>query len=244
MRRLWMSEWKKLKRSKVISLCTIGGIIGLIIMGFSSMPIDVPNGLREAFILRFSFTVLPYGLLFFPLLTGVLAAFLCRFEHLAGGWRQLMSLPVKKPYVFIVKWLVMISLLGVSQLIFGAGVVAGAYVGPLNGHVEWQSLSVALVLSWLAVWPLAALQLLLSMAWKSFAASFAVNVMAVLPNILIVNSEDFGPFYPWAQPFLAMVFSADLPSFMADRTTLLLVVTVGFITCMAAGIGYTLRKAY
>lgn len=39
---------------------------------------------------------LTYALLFLPLITGVLASAICRYEHQAGGWKQLVSLPVTR----------------------------------------------------------------------------------------------------------------------------------------------------
>lgn len=57
---------------------------------------------------------------------------------------------------------------------------------------------------WVAVLPLAAVQLWVSSRWKSFGAALALNVCFTLPAIFAAQSAEFGPWYPWAQPMLAM----------------------------------------
>ncbi|WP_410489315.1 ABC transporter permease [Bacillus sp. DTU_2020_1000418_1_SI_GHA_SEK_038] len=81
-------------------------------------------------------------------------------------------------------------------------------IGQLKGYeaaIPWKIIAISVIGGWVACMPLAALQLFVSTAWSSFAAPLAINVIFTLPNILIVNSEKFGLYYPWAQPFLLMM---------------------------------------
>lgn len=76
---------------------------------------------------------------------------------------------------------------------------------PFPKEIIWKTLFGG----WLAIFPLVALQYWLSILCKSFAVPFAVNVFFTLPSILAANSERFGPYYPWAQPFLMMVVGTE-----------------------------------
>jgi lantibiotic transport system permease protein len=91
---------------------------------------------------------------------------------------------------------------------------------------------------------LVALQLWMSMIWKNFAVPFAINVIFTLPTILAVNSERFGPYYPWAQPFSMMYIDGGSESvFFVPWNQVLTVVGGSFILFFFAGFWYFQRKA-
>ncbi|HLR52542.1 MAG TPA: hypothetical protein VK072_06685 [Candidatus Avamphibacillus sp.] len=83
----------------------------------------------------------------------------------------------------------------------------------------------------------------MSLIWKNFAAPFAVNVIFTLPAILAVNSERFGPFYPWAQPFSMMYVDDGAEGvFFVPWDQLLTVVGGSFILFFFGGLIYFRRK--
>ena len=97
---------------------------------------------------------------------------------------------------------------------------------------------------WIATFPLVALQLWMSILFKSFAAPFAVNVIFTLPSILVVNSEKIAPFYPWVQPFSMMYIESDTDDvFFIPWEQLLTVVGGSFVLFFVAGLFYFQRKA-
>ncbi|GAA3318824.1 hypothetical protein GCM10020331_023200 [Ectobacillus funiculus] len=59
-----------------------------------------------------------HSLLLLPLIIGVLASFICRYEHLHGGWKQLLSLPVRREHVYLAKFIMIAVLIAVNQLLF------------------------------------------------------------------------------------------------------------------------------
>ena len=79
------------------------------------------------------------------------------------------------------------------------------------------------------------------------AAPLAVNVILTLPNILVVNSEDYAPYYPWAQPMLAMLPKGMGPSefgaFGLSAVALFGVILGSFAVFFAGGWLYFTRKA-
>lgn len=129
---------------------------------------------------------------------------ICRYEHREGGWKQLLALPVTRGKVFLSKYLLLLLLVFAMQLlylisIYLVGIIEGI-TDPFPMDIVWKTI----VGGWLATFPLIALQLWVSIAFKSFAAPFAINVIFTLPTVLVINSERFGPYYPWGQPFLMM----------------------------------------
>ncbi|MTD38705.1 ABC transporter permease subunit [Erwinia sp. CPCC 100877] len=186
---------------------------------------------------------LSYGLLLLPLLTGVFAAFICRYEHAAGGWKQLFTLPVTRTNIYFAKLIVLACLLLISQLLYLVGIfIVGKllrYTEPFPIEIIWK----AMFGGWLASLPLITLQLGLSMFFKSFVMPFALNVMCTLPAILIVNSERFGPYYPWNQPFLMMNIGGDQnTTFFIPWQQLILVVGGSFLLFFLASCVYINKK--
>lgn len=114
-----------------------------------------------------------------------------------------------------------------------------------RGAVPWPLLISSLLGGWFACLPLAALQLGVSQGWSSFGAPLALNVSLTLPNILVVNSATYGPYYPWAQPLLAMSpFGGEsFGAFVLPAQTLMLVVSVSLIVFLGGGLLYFQRKA-
>lgn len=110
--------------------------------------------------------------------------------------------------------------------------------------VPWDMIARSLFGSWVACLPLAALQMGVSVAWSNFAAPLALNVIFTLPNMLVANSAKYGPYYPWAQPALAMLpREADsFGAFNVPLESLFLVIAGSFVIFFAAGYAYFLRK--
>lgn len=234
------SEWFKFRHSKILFIILTVPLIG-IFLGLTN-PLseeDVNEWYLSLLIMNFT-----YALLFLPLLTGVLASVICRYEHQAGGWKQLLALPVTRGKVFAAKYMLLILLVLVIQLLFFASVyvvgIMRGFTDPFPMEIVWKSL----VGGWVATLPLVALQLWMSIMFKSFAAPFAINVILTLPTILVVNSERFGSFYPWAQPFLMMYIGGDTSDiFFVPWDQLLLVVGGSLILFFTLGYMYFQRKA-
>ena len=83
-----------------------------------------------------------------------------------------------------------------------------------------------------------------SVAWTSFAAPLAVNVIFTIPNMLIVNSESFGPYYPWAQPFLMMMPNSaeTFGALNVSPITLFAVIMGSLVLFLGIGFVYFIRR--
>lgn len=204
--RVIQSEWLKVRRSSVwvpvilaplltIAIGMMGASHGLLNHA-SSNPWDT----------YYSVVVMAYSLLLLPLLTGVLASLMCRFEHLSGGWKQTLAFPVPRTTFYFVKFLYVLVLVVMAQLLMMFGVIGTGLVAlHIAAPIPWQELTKSIFGGWLACIPLIALQLWVSTWWKSFGAPFALNIILTIPAVAVAHSVRFGPVYPWAQPMLAMI---------------------------------------
>ncbi|UOQ83695.1 ABC transporter permease [Gracilibacillus salinarum] len=238
---LLQTEWFKLQKSNILPILLVGPLVGLLIGLTANMGI---SGVPNEWHLTFMMMNLTYALLFLPLILGVLASVICRYEHQAGGWKQLLALPVTRGRVFVAKYLLLMLLVMIIQLLYlgslyAVGVIQG-FTDPFPIDILWKSIFGG----WVATLPLVALQLWMSIWFKSFAAPFAVNVVFTLPAILAVNSERFGPFYPWAQPFSMMYVGGSTNDvFFVPWDQLLTVVGGSFLLFFIGGYVYFNRKA-
>ena len=236
------SEWFKLRKSKIFGILLVGPLIGLG-AGIGANTAETAGVMNEWYMLLI-YMNLPYSILFLPLVTGVLASLVCRYEHQAGGWKQLLALPVTRGKVFAAKYALILLLVLLIQLfylaaIFGAGLYKGV-PDPFPAAIIWKSI----LGGWVATFPLVALQLWMSVWFKSFAAPFAVNVVFTLPSILAMNSEKVGPYYPWAQPFAMMYPAAGTGDiFFIPWGQLLTVIGGFFLLFYLGGYFYFQRKA-
>lgn len=187
---------------------------------------------------------LAYSLLFLPLISGVFASVICRYEHQAGGWKQLLALPVTRWQVFAAKYIMILLIILVMQILYLGVIYTVGILQNVTEPFPMQIVQKSIFGGWIATFPLVALQLWMSILFKSFAAPFAVNVIFTLPSILIINSEKIAPFYPWVQPFSMMYIESETDDvFFIPWEQLLTVVGGSFVLFFIAGLFYFQRKA-
>lgn len=186
-----------------------------------------------------------HAMLFLPVLSGIFAALICRYEHHDGGWKMLLSLPVTRLSVYLSKYVMIIGLLAAVQLTFLVMVLGMGLFQDVPGSIPWSLLLSSVFGGLVACLPLAALQLAISQGWSSFGAPLALNVSLTIPNMLIANSLTYGPYYPWVQPMLAMMPYGDdtFGAFNLPLDTLMMVVGGSFIVFFATGLLSFYRKA-
>lgn len=215
-------------------LVTGGGLVAVLMSSDGSIAaLDQWQGAYQV-------AVMQYAWLFYPLLAGVFAALICRVEHTGGGWKQVFSLPVRRSRVYLAKYLLLAALLALTSAVFALGFVGLGLLRGFTDAIPWAVIARSVVAGWFAVLPLAALQLWISSRWKSFGAALALNVCFTLPAIFAAQSSEFGPWYPWAQPLLAMLperaeISAGGPLQIAPQTFWLVIVG-GFVLALAGGL--------
>lgn len=238
---LLASERLKLARSPIWLLVLVSPLIALATGLLSSLDDVEPE---NRYMILQSAVYMMHAILLLPILTGIFASFVCRFEHNGGGWKSLLSLPVSRSGLYAAKFVVVALLLAATQLLTLAALIISVEFQGIEGGVDWGVAIPATASGWIACLPLAALQLWASIGWSSFAAPLAINVGFTLPNLLIVNSATYGPFYPWAQPSLAMLSSGsmDYGAFTLPLENILITVTGSFVIFLIGGLLHMKRK--
>jgi len=241
MKALLSTEWLKLRKTKIMPFVLLGPILVFLIA--FNVNVSAPEWTGMKYIYAFINANIAYGVLVLPLMSGILATLICRYEHQAGGWKQLFALPTTRGKVYIAKFTVVSIIVLVMQLLVLLAMLA---VGLIKQYGEPIPLDLLLRVSlggWAATLPLIALILWLSTLFHSLAAPFAVNVIFTIPNMLVLNSK-YAPFYPWSQPFLMMnVYSGEENGlFYAPLGQLSLVLGASFLLFAAIGFVYMQRK--
>ncbi|MDI6901632.1 MAG: ABC transporter permease [Anaerosomatales bacterium] len=228
MRALLKTEYLKLRKG--LSLAIVGAAPTLLLLATG----DYGGG--EGWEAVYYDAAFSYAWLFLPILSGVYAALVCRAEHLDGGWKHLLARPVRRWRVYAAKYVTVMSLVTLGHAVmFATALLIG-----LRSGLGWTSFPWGLFVrgylgSLIAVMPLAALQLAVSMRWKSFAGPLGLNVTLALPSLLAAQSPKYGPWYPWAQPVLAMVPSEGYLGLNVSVTTLVVIICGGFVLAFFGG---------
>ena len=234
--RVLHAELMKVRWPLTLLIVAVAPALALLMRG-------IPSG-QEGFEAYYMGVVVVYGWIFYPIVSGVMAALVCRTEHANGGWKQLLALPVRRANVYVAKYLIVVALLALSQVI----VVAGMWAVVTMSHysaVPWADTLMGMFSGWVAVLPLAALQLWASTRWRAFGGPLALNVVLTFPAIFAVQSEQFDTWYPWGLPVVGMMSSfSEIVSnqwVAFDSRTLFIVIVGGFVLWFAAGLTHFVR---
>ncbi|WP_195694696.1 ABC transporter permease [Priestia megaterium] len=202
---MYKIEWMKLKRQRLWIIMLFVPLVGCSLGAFnfsSSYDLLMKTGTNQWYQLWTQVTFF-YALFLFPILSGIYASFICRVDHLDGGWKQLLALPVSRKKVYIAKLGILMTMILITQIIL---VLIYLSIGNLIGLSDSLPLSfivLAMFNGWLASLPLASIQLWLSLRTKSFGIPLGLNIFfsfsSLAAMILKINF-----IYPWAQPSLAM----------------------------------------
>lgn len=134
-----------------------------------------------------------YGLLFFSIGIGLLAATAWRMEHRGTNWNLLLT-TTRRPIRLVLAKIVGIAIpVAFMQLVLVAGtLLSGTLVLDLDGEIPWQFVLVGAI-SVIAALPLIAVQSLLSLLLKSFAAPVAICLLGCVIGVATVTSYALRP---------------------------------------------------
>ncbi|KEO82463.1 ABC transporter permease [Tumebacillus flagellatus] len=204
-----VSEWMKVRKSSLWFLIPVGPLLGLLLGWLNVHTGEThPDAQGQAevhdWLWMYPQMLGTYAVLFLPLVAGVYASLLCRFEHLNGGWKQLLALPVSRSTLYLTKLVYLLGMLALTQFLWLAGVLIFGLCLQVEGSIPWTELGKSGFSGWLTLVPLAALQLWVATVWKNFGLPFALNVILAIPGMLLLNAEKYRVYYLWSQPYLGM----------------------------------------
>lgn len=241
MKAMLLTEWFKLRKTKIIPFILLGPALFFLI----ALMVDV-NELGQKnfkYIYASMNASLGYAAMFLPLMIGLLTTLICRYEHQAGGWKQLFALPTTRGRVYVAKFAIVSLIILLMQVLVLAALFAVGLIKQYGEPFPAKLVLSMLAGGWISTLPLIALMLWLSTWFHSLAAPFAVNVIFTVPNIMVLNSK-FAPYYPWSQPFLMMnVYGGEGNGlFYAPLNQLAIVIGSSFLLFFVIGYVYLQRK--
>ena len=142
------SEFLKLRKSAIWLLIFVSPALSFLV-GVGESVEDAPHKWE----LAITYMAFIHALLFLPLLTGVFSAFVCRYEHIGGGWKQLLAMPVSRGNVYIAKFLLVLGLIAITQLLFASGLILAGQLKGFEEAIPWKMIAVSLLGGWIACLP-------------------------------------------------------------------------------------------
>lgn len=148
-----------------------------------------------------------WAFLMLPLFVTLEAALLAGLEHADRQWKHLLALPLPRGAHYLAKLAALAALVGLAFLALVALVPVGGYALMLlkpefgiGGPPPWAFLLRSVALCYLASLLVVALQLWISVRWRSFTIAVSVGMSATVMGFLIGQSERYGHWYPWSMP--------------------------------------------
>lgn len=181
-------------------------------------------------------------ILMLPLFVTLETALVGGIEHTSSNWKHLFAQPIPRGAIYAGKIIAGLCLTLLSTLILWAGTVAMGYILKVlkpqlhfASTPPWAFILQHYLMSFLAVWLIVAIQTWVSARWQSFSASIGFGMTATVIGFMLINSEKWGPIYPWTLNV----------NFMSDKGNPAMALSIGIIggiiAALLGGIEFTRR---
>lgn len=181
-----LAELAKLRRSALWITAVVLPLLA-VVTGTVNYGANV-EALSSGWASYWSQVVIFYGMLFMSMGIAVTASAAWRMEHRGHNWNLLMAAPVRASAVFGAKLASLALVVVAMQLVlFGLMTLSGKLVLGLDGPPPWHS-AAATLLGAVAALPVVALQSLLSMLVRSFAAPVALGLLGCVAGVGVLYS--------------------------------------------------------
>jgi ABC-2 type transport system permease protein len=148
-----------------------------------------------------------WSLIMLPLFVTLETALLANMEHSNRTWKKLFALPVPRWMTIFAKQVTALKLIALSMLMLWAFTLLMGFSLQaldsgfgLTGTPPWASLLGYSALVFLSSWLMIAINTWVALRWHSFVVASAFGIIATVAGMVMINSEVFGPVYPWAIP--------------------------------------------
>ncbi|NPC92196.1 ABC transporter permease subunit [Bacillus sp. WMMC1349] len=199
------AERLKLKRSRIGVLYVLASFISVLLpyTNFrNNYKLFVQPGDNE-WVEAWTQVAVFMGSFVLPILVGIYAAFVCRGEHVDGGWKQMLALPVLRSRVFFAKSIMVVMMVAATMGILFILFILFGFLYGLKGGLPFLAILGYVIQGSIACLPLIVLQLIISIRYKTFGIPLATSIGFTLPAILAANTP-LGQVYPWTLPMLGM----------------------------------------
>lgn len=148
-----------------------------------------------------------WAFLMMPLFITLQSALLAALEHGNQQWKHLLSLPLPKGTHYLAKLVALLALTALALVVLGLLLPLGGWVlmrlKPqlgLGGPAPWRLLATAIPACFAASVLIMAIHTWVSIRWRSFTVAVSVGMAATVAGFLIMQSREYGMYYPWSMP--------------------------------------------
>jgi lantibiotic transport system permease protein len=146
--------------------------------------------------------------LFLPLGLGIIAALALNLEHGDNQWKHTLVLGPTRVSVYLAKCLAVMSLVLLGSL---ALAVSSLLVGGIVNEfklIPWADIARGPGLTFVGALGIVALQTWIATRFRAFGFSLGVALFGAIVGGIVVNSQTYWKFVPWAYPAGAFGFSS------------------------------------
>lgn len=204
---LWralISETLKLKRTLALGLAFLAPLsIGflLVVMFAQVGPPNKETGHWEGLVQNGHVL---WSLLMLPLFVTLQMGLLANLEHTNKAWKLLYAQPLPRWSVYAAKQIISLGLIALSMVVLVAVLFLSGRLLHLidpafrfDQRFPWEKVGLATAVAFLASWFIVAFHLWFSIRVPSFVASMAVGIVGTVAAVLVIESDKYGPYYPW-----------------------------------------------
>lgn len=178
-----------------------------------------------------------WSLMMLPMLSALQPALLSNLESSNAQWKHLFALPLSRARLYIVKSLILLTLMTLSSIVLFVGMLAaGVAVGMLRQDTGlFQTAPDLPAIAGTAARPyIASLMLLgihqwISHRWTSIVVAIGTAIVGLTIALVVLQSDRWGAYFPWGLPMRA------LRGPEAERTFILLYPAVGWLVLLMLG---------
>lgn len=236
---LWRAlsaESLKLKRTLALGLAFLAPVaIGFLLVAmFSDIPLSDEQD-HWAILIQNGHVF--WSLLMLPLFVTLQMGLLANVEHGNKAWKLLYAQPLPRWTVYAAKQVISLALIGLSMIVLiGVLFVSGKLTQIISPELEfwkpfpWKTVAFATAVSFGASWLIVAFHMWFSIRVPSFVASMAVGIVGTVAAVLVIQSDKYGPYYPWTLPGLTAMNALNGRPYL---TSLIIGLTGGVLLALA-----------
>lgn len=143
-----------------------------------------------------------YVMILFPVLISVVMTLVARLENAHQGWKQYLSLPVKREAIYVIKFITACGLVFVNILALIISMLLAGFLIGAEGNLPYQTLVSRPMAAYFAALPMMAILYVLSVRYTQMTVPLGIGIGLTLPAMVVANSK-YWLIYPWTYPIMA-----------------------------------------
>lgn len=204
MRDIIAVELMKLKNSKILWIVTLAPAF-MVLQGVINLMryYDLFTGQgQNTWEQLYTQSMIFYVYILFPVLISLVMTLMGRLENLHQGWKQYLSLPVRKETVYVIKYVLACGLVLVNILALIISMLIASLLIGIKDSFPYENLIVRPLAAYLAAMPLMAILYVLSIRYTQMTVPLGIGIGMTLPAMIVANSK-YWIIYPWTYPIMA-----------------------------------------